>query len=127
MYVTIFSEKLDVTPEALFGIVRSFLLSHKAERLLDRAWQQYEARLVNDMVIYITNQRAEQAGQIALFPVVPPTLRIKIILDDWENSPDAKTRAIWNDWELDLHKRELLTHLGWYILSIVDNEQRANA
>jgi hypothetical protein len=130
MNVIILNEKLGITPENLFPIVRNYLVFYTRQdeqgRMINNYYRAEKSPNVNASIIHIHNIRGEWMGDISIIALNLLRSRVFITFDDWESNPREHSIAMgWGDAVFDAEKKQMFLDLGAYILGTVTSHQRA--
>jgi hypothetical protein len=100
MDVILFNRKLNITPDNLLALVRSFVVTFPHQDTDGRTTRgYYRAEAVpNSTSIHINNAQGEWMGDVIVIPLNPLTSRVVVTFNDWENDSknDPRERALAN-------------------------------
>jgi hypothetical protein len=130
MDIILFNRKLDITPENLLTLVRSFAVTFPHQNEDGRTTRgYYRAETVpNSGSIHINNSQGEWVGDVIVIPLNVLTSRVVVTFNDWENNQDLRDRAwaTWSDYTFDAQKKPFFIDLAKYILAIADDPKAAD-
>jgi hypothetical protein len=132
MNVVILNEKLGVTPENLFPIVRNYLGFYSRQdedgKTISSYYKAEKSPNINASIVSTHQQYSRRVeGDITMIPLNPIRSRVFIMFDDWENHTESHGWAAFSELEPDPKKRQMFLDLGKYILGTVTSIERANA
>jgi hypothetical protein len=131
MNVVILNEKLGITPENLFPIVRNYLVFYTRQNedgtTTNHYYKAEQSPNRNASIIHINNIRGEWMGDISIMALNALRSRVFIVFDDWESNPREHSIAMgWGNATFDAAKKQMFLDLGAYILETVTSQQRAD-